>query len=75
MGAAVGLELDEERLIPIDIDFDGWLGRGSGGPTAAALIDQLLNERPAGAESFQVVDQGKGRRLLQRYWLSRWRRP
>lgn len=75
MGAAIGLELDEESLIPINIDFDEWLSRGSGGPGAAPLIDRLLSERPEGAESFQVVDQGEGRRLLQRYWLSRWRRP
>jgi SAM-dependent methyltransferase len=74
MGGAIGLQLEEERLIPIDIDFDEWLGRGSGGPSAASLIDQLLSERPQGAESFQVVDRGEGRRLLQRYWLSCWRR-
>lgn len=75
MGAATGLQLDDERLIPIDIDFEEWLGRGSGGPEAAALIDQLLAERPQGAESFQVRDSPQGRRLHQHYWLARWRRP
>jgi hypothetical protein len=39
------------------------------------LIEQLLNEQPAGAESFRVVKSENGRRLLQHYWLVRWRRP
>ncbi len=75
MGAAAELELEHEELIPIDIDFDDWLGRGSGGRAAAELIGGLLGEQPGGAESFQVVEREDGRRLLQRYWLGRWRRP
>jgi len=35
MGEAVGLVLDGEQLIPIEIDFDDWLERGSGGIDAA----------------------------------------
>ncbi len=75
MGTAIGLELEEEQLIPLNIDFDEWLGRGSAGPGAASLIEYLLAQRPEGAESFRVVSGDEGRRLLQRYWLGRWRCP
>ena len=75
MGAAAGLSLDHEQLIPLDIDFEDWLARGSGGRAAAPLVDELLAQRPEGAESFRVTVGGDGRHLLQRYWLGRWRRP
>ena len=74
-GAAAGLELETERTIPLDLDFDDWLGRGSGGPGAAALIERLLGEAPAGAESFRVVGGAGERRLLLRNSVSRWRVP
>lgn len=75
MGEVAGLVLEEERLIPIEIDFDDWLERGSGGAGAGELVTQLLREQPARAESFRVVDSAEGRRLHQRYWLGRWRLP
>jgi SAM-dependent methyltransferase len=75
MGAEAGLALDHERLISYELDFDEWLARGSGGRAAGALVDELLAQRPEGAESFRVVGGDKGRRLHQRYWLGRWRRP
>ena len=75
MGAEAGLALDHEQLIPLDIDFEDWLERGSGGRAAAPLVDELLAQRPEGAESFRVAAGAKGRRLHQRYWLGRWRRP
>lgn len=75
MGKAAGLELERERLVPIEIDFEDWLARGSGGLAAADLIDALLELRPQSAEEFRVVDGESGRRLHQRYWLARWRRP
>jgi SAM-dependent methyltransferase len=74
MGSAAGLALDHEQLIPLDIDFDDWLARGSGGRAAAPLVNDLLAERPEGAESFRVITGDKGRRLHQRYWFARWRR-
>jgi len=75
MGEEAGLLLDEERVAEIELDFGEWLGRGSGGADAAALIDRLL-ARPAGSRCFRVVEREGGlRRLLLRYWLSRWRRP
>lgn len=75
LGERAGLVLESERLVPIELDFDEWLGRGSGGAAAASLIDRLLADPPAGAESFRVVEQGDGRRLALRYLLCRWRVP
>jgi SAM-dependent methyltransferase len=78
--AAAGLVLDEEQVVPLDLDFGEWLGRGSGGPGAAALIERLLAEAPASAESFRVtggsggVDERGARRLLLRNSVTRWRR-
>jgi SAM-dependent methyltransferase len=75
MGAVAGLELEQESLVPIEIDFEDWLARGSAGQTASPLIERLLAERPGGAESFRVTLGESGRCLHQRYWLGRWRRP
>lgn len=74
MGTGAGLSLEHEETVEVDIDFDDWLARGSGGQTAAGLIDRLLEQQPAAAESFRVVEGEAGRRLRQRYWLGRWRR-
>jgi SAM-dependent methyltransferase len=74
MGEAAGLELDTERVAGIELDYEEWLGRGSGGVAAATLIDELL-AHPAGSECFQVSAGEAGRRLRLRYWISRWRRP
>jgi SAM-dependent methyltransferase len=75
MGEAAGLLLDEEKPIPIEIDFDDWLQRGSGGADAADLVARLLREQPEKAGSFSVTESGGSRRLHQRYWLGRWRVP
>lgn len=74
MGTAVGLTLEHEQLIQLDIDFEDWLTRGSGGAAAAPLVDELLAQRPEGTKSFRVASGDEGRRLHQRYWLGRWRR-
>jgi 2-polyprenyl-3-methyl-5-hydroxy-6-metoxy-1,4-benzoquinol methylase len=75
MAESAGLILEEEKLIPIEIDFDDWLERGSGGASAAGLVARLLREQPAAAESFSVTESAEGRRLHQHYWLGRWRVP
>lgn len=75
MGEAAGLQLDLEELIPFDLDFAEWLGRGSGGASSAALIERLLAVAPATADSFRIVGEGDGRRLALHNSLSRWRRP
>ncbi|MGV1048382.1 MAG: class I SAM-dependent methyltransferase [Solirubrobacterales bacterium] len=74
LGEAAGLELDAERLIPFQLGFEGWRDRSSGGPGAAALIDRLLGEAPAAAESFRVLGEGEERRLALTISLTRWRR-
>jgi SAM-dependent methyltransferase len=75
MGTMAGLVVEDEEIAPVDIDFDDWLARGSSGRATAGLIEQLLDEQPAGAESFRVARGENGRRLHQHYWLARWRRP
>ncbi len=70
-----GLVLDEERTIPLDLDYGEWLRRGSNGEAAAELIERLLEKVPPGVESFQVSGEGAGRRLLLRNSISRWRVP
>jgi SAM-dependent methyltransferase len=70
-----GLEPDEERLVPFSIDYDEWLHRGSGGPANADLIERLLTEAPATAESFRVTGPAADRRLNLRNSLHRWRVP
>lgn len=75
-GERAGLQLQSERLIPFTLEFEEWLTRGTGGPEMRGLIDQLLRERPDGAESFRVTTEADGDRTLHLvYWLSLWRRP
>lgn len=75
MGKKAGLELDLEQVVPLELDFQGWLERSSGGPAAAPLIDRLLAEAPAASDSFRVVGDGDQRRLVLHHMLFRWRRP
>jgi len=71
---AAGLTLDEERLIPFELDFEDWRDRSSGGLAAAPLIDRLLAEAPPGAEAFRVIGEGTERRLALVNMVFRWRR-
>jgi len=75
LGEWAGLEPDLERIVPFEIDFDEWIGRGSGGPANAELIERLLGEAPATVESFVVRDEGDRRLLALRNSLHRWRVP
>jgi SAM-dependent methyltransferase len=75
LGEEAGLELDEEQVVPLDLDFGEWLGRGSGEAAAADLVERLLGEAPASAESFRVSGEGDGRHLALRNSVTRWRRP
>ncbi|MFL5874252.1 MAG: class I SAM-dependent methyltransferase [Solirubrobacterales bacterium] len=72
---AAGLEPDQERLIPFELDFEDWRDRSSGGPGAAPLIDRLLAEAQPGAEAFRVIGEGAERRLALINMVFRWRRP
>jgi SAM-dependent methyltransferase len=74
-GEEVGLELDLEKVVPLELDYAAWLQRSSGGPAAAPLIDRLLAEAPPLNESFRVLGEGEERRLVLHNMLFRWRRP
>lgn len=67
LGERAGLTLEEERIVPLALDFEDWLARG-GGPRE--LVVAALGERPGGAECLSVRDGI----LHLRMWLARWRR-
>jgi ubiquinone/menaquinone biosynthesis C-methylase UbiE len=75
LGEQIGLEPDQERVVPFEIDFEEWLYRGSGGSANAELIERLRAEAPAQAESFIVSGEGADRVLHYRNSLHRWRVP
>jgi ubiquinone/menaquinone biosynthesis C-methylase UbiE len=75
LGERVGLEPDQERIVPFEIDFDEWLNRASGGPANAELIERLRAEAPPQAQSFTVTDHAGDRILHYRNSLHRWRVP
>ena len=74
LGERAGLELEQEHVLPLELDFDDWLQRGSGGPGSAAVIERQLRERPAATECFSVSGRDGARVLELRLWLSAWRR-
>jgi SAM-dependent methyltransferase len=72
LGAAAGLTLEDEVGLGLELDFDDWLTRGSGGAGARSVIERLLADPPAGARCFGVEETG-GRRILGlRMWAGRW---
>jgi RimJ/RimL family protein N-acetyltransferase/protein-L-isoaspartate O-methyltransferase len=73
LGDHAGLRLEEERVVPVELDFDDWLARGSGGRAAGALIERVLAERPPGAECFGVTERDGRRVLGLRLWSARLR--
>jgi SAM-dependent methyltransferase len=74
LGAAAGLSLESETVMPFRVDFEDWLARGSGGPGARRLIERRLGERPAGSGCFRVTEVDGNRSLELTMWLSLWRR-
>jgi hypothetical protein len=75
LGERAGLVLEREDETAISIDYDEWIGRGSGGPGSAGLIARALADRVPAPDVFRVVDGDDGRRLELRYWISVWLRP
>ena len=75
LGAAAGLELEREEVVPFELPFVDWRDRSSGGKQAAPLIDRLLDQAPPAADAFQVLGEGDERRLVLHNMLFRWRRP
>src|SRR6185437_7159766 len=63
LGERAGLALEHEDETAISIDYDEWIGRGSGGPGSAGLIARALADRVPAPDVFRVVDGDDGRRL------------
>jgi SAM-dependent methyltransferase len=75
LGEAAGLMLEEEWVIPLELDFDDWLRRGSADPAVHRLVERAIRDPPRAAECFYVRERDDGIRVLGiRLWLSRWQR-
>jgi len=74
LGERAGLELEQEELFPLVLDFEDWLQRGSRGAGARPVIERALAERPEEAECFRVTEREGGRVLELQMWLKSWRR-
>jgi SAM-dependent methyltransferase len=74
MGVGAGLELEAERVVEFELDFDDWLRRGSADRELHGLIESALALRPSTAESFRVSERDRSRVLQLRMWIGRWRR-
>jgi SAM-dependent methyltransferase len=72
LGQAAGLKLREDVLLPLELDFDDWLARGSGGADARDVIERLLAGPPAGARFFSVEERDGRRMLGLRMWAGCW---
>ncbi len=72
LGAAAGLERVVWDQRPLELDYEEWLTRGSGGPGRRQDIAALLASPPPGAERI-FARQGDRLRLLQVIVV--WRRP
>ena len=75
LGERAGLVFDAEEIVPLEIDFDDWLARGSTGAENGPLIERALQAPPAAATCFAVDARDGGRVLRLQLWMSRWRRP
>jgi SAM-dependent methyltransferase len=67
LGERAGLTLEEERIVPLALEYADWVTRGAG---PRDLVEAALAERPGGAECLRVEDGV----LHLRLWLARWRR-
>ncbi len=72
LGEAAGLELVEARRHAFTLDYGEWLARGSGGPTAAPLIERAFADRADQPAEFRRTPDGVGLELA--YGLTVWRR-
>ncbi len=75
LGERAGLVLEREQVSPLQLDFEEWIVRGSGGERSRRLIDQALDERVPAPEVFRVQARNGERVLELRYSLSLWRLP
>jgi SAM-dependent methyltransferase len=73
LGEEAGLAVEEESTMALELDFDDWLARGSGGPAARELILALVADPPPAAHCFGVQERDGRRVLGLRLWAGRWR--
>jgi SAM-dependent methyltransferase len=64
LGRQAGLAVVREERWDFAIDFEEWIGRGSGGEASRALIEQALRDAPPGRLPFRVEAAPDGRRAL-----------
>src|SRR2546426_191649 len=53
LGPRAALELVDERLQPVNLDYEDWLIRGSGGDANRELIESLFAARRQGSPTFR----------------------
>jgi SAM-dependent methyltransferase len=76
LGRHAGLAVVREERWDFAIDFEEWIGRGSGGAGSRELIEQALREAPRGHLPFRVEAGADGRRTLGLTLAAFvWRRP
>jgi len=74
LGDRYDVALESERVIELELDYEDWLTRGSGGEAARDVIEGLVDEPPDGADCFTVARRDDRRVLRLRMWVGRWRR-
>jgi len=74
LGQRAGLQLTHQQRFAFELDFDDWLQRGTGDPTAQGLAELALSDRPAATECFTVQGRDQGRVLRLQMWLGLWER-
>jgi SAM-dependent methyltransferase len=76
LGAQAGLRLEREEQWPYVVDYEEWIGRGSGGPGNRELIARALAERDDEPPVFHVTrDPGGVEHLHLSYDVFVWQRP
>jgi ubiquinone/menaquinone biosynthesis C-methylase UbiE len=71
--ARAGLTIEEEAVVPLELDFDDWLHRGEADASDQALVQHSLTHQPPHSVAFVVAEHG-GRRILRlQMWLARLR--
>lgn len=63
-----GLRVETETVVPLELDLDDWIRRGSGD---ADLVERVLAQRPEGTECFRIGHADGRRTLSLHVWVGR----
>ena len=75
LGLAAGLRLTAETVIPIQLDLEDWVRRGTTDADTHRLLARLLGEMPAETRRFRVADAAGGSPTLGLdVWIGRFER-